>query len=504
MRARIACAFALLAGQQAAPPPGGAAAPGAAQGRSAADGWRELFNGRDLAGWSVHSGSARFHVEEGVVVGESVAKSGNTFLCSDESFDDFELTLEYDVDPALNSGVQIRSEFFRRAFTLAIDGKSIPIPADRVHGYQVEIDMDPARDRWWSGGLYDEARRGWLDPVDEKSARGLAFTEQGRRVSRPGQWNELRIVADGPEMTTWLNGELRAHVSDRLTPRGHLALQVHGVGDDAAHVGLKVRFRNVRLRSLHPSTPAPLASEGDGETPNTLSDAEKRDGWRLLWDGATTNGWRSARSDEFPSHGWTLANGLLTVQRSSGAEAAGGGDIVTRERFSDFELSVDFRLTEGANSGIKYFVQTDLAPIDGSGAKAATGSAIGCEYQLLDDLRHPDAKLGRDGNRTLASLYDLIPAAATKPAQPIGAWNRARILARGPHVEHWLNGVKVLEYERGSQDFRRLVALSKFKGVAGFGEWKEGVILLQEHGDEVSFRNVKIRPPAPLPKGDTR
>jgi 3-keto-disaccharide hydrolase len=486
--ARLACAFALLAARQAAPVSGGEKT------RQAAEGWRELFDGKDLAGWSVHSGTARFRVENEVVIGESVAKSGNSFLCSDESFDDFELTLEYEVDAALNSGVQIRSEFFPQARTLEIDGRSIPVPADRVHGYQVEIDMDPARNRWWSGGLYDEARRGWLDPAgDEKGPRGAAFTEQGRRISMPGEWNVLRVVADGAEITTWLNGEQRAHVTDRLTPRGRIALQVHGVGDDAAHVGMKVRFRHVRLRPLHAAASGASTDDG-GESPNTLTDAERRDGWRLLWDGATTNGWRSARSDQFPAYGWTIANGILTVQKSAGGESAGGGDIVTRERFSDFELSVDFRLTEGANSGIKYFVQTDLAPIDGKGAAATTGSAIGCEYQLLDDLRHPDAKLGRDGDRTLASLYDLLPAAATKPARAIGEWNRARILARGSHVEHWLNGVKVLEYERGSEDFRRAVALSKFKGIAGFGEWKEGVLLLQEHGDEVSFRNVKIRP----------
>jgi hypothetical protein len=175
------------------------------------------------------------------------------------------------------------------------------------------------------------------------------------------------------------------------------------------------------------------------------------------------------------------------------SESAAGGDLLTRDRFSSFELRVDFRLTPGANSGIKYFVQPDLRPITATGEPAATGSAIGCEFQLLDDERHPDAKLGRDGNRTLAALYDLIPPAAGKPARPIGDWNTARIVARGSHVEHWLNGTRVLEYDRDSDAFRALVQQSKYKNLPHFGEWRDGHVLLQEHGSEVSFRNVKIR-----------
>jgi hypothetical protein len=240
-----------------------------------------------------------------------------------------------------------------------------------------------------------------------------------------------------------------------------------------------------------------LAASRDAAAPNTLTDAERRDGWRLLWDGRSTDGWRGATSDSFPASGWTIDDGVLTVRPTGGGESAGGGDVVTRERFSSFELVVDFRLTRGANSGVKYFVQTELAPIDGSGAATSKGSAIGCEYQLLDDDVHPDAKLGRDGNRTLASLYDLVPAAATKPTRAIGEWRTARIVVRGAHVEHWLDGVKVLEFERGSAAFRALVAQSKYRNVAHFGEWPDGHLLLQDHGDEVSFRNLKIRPIEP-------
>ena len=430
--------------------------------------WLELFDGRDLAGWEEHSGTAEFGVEGGAIVGTAVVGSGNSFLCTQREFGDFELELEFLVDPALNSGVQVRSEVFPDARKLLVDGKEIALERDRVHGYQVEIDMDPARGRWWAGGLYDEARRGWMCPSgDEKGAAGAAFTEQGKRLGKPGAWNTLRVVALGPEIRTWLDGEARARIVDRLTPRGVIALQVHGIGDDASKAGLRVRFRRVRVREF-------------GE-------------WRALFDGTDARAWRSASGDSFPAQGWTIAGGVLSVAGAGGGESAGGGDLLTRERFSDFELAVDFKLTPGANSGIKYFVQPDHHPIDASGQPAATGSAIGCEFQLLDDERHPDAKLGRDGNRTLASLYDLIPAAGEKPSRPIGEWNSARIVARGAHVEHWLNDVKVVEYERGSDSFRALVAESKYRNIAGFGEWPDGHVLLQDHGDPVSFRNVRIR-----------
>lgn len=437
--------------------------------------WRALFDGATLAGWTRHSGTADYTVEaagtpDAAIVGTTVAGSANTFLCTDATYGDFELLLEFRVDPLLNSGVQLRSEINA---------------ADRVFGYQSEIDMDPARDRWWSAGLYDEARRGWLDPAgEEKGPRGAAFTAHGRAVSRSDGWNELRVVAHGPELTTWLNGELRAQLHDAMTPRGVIALQVHGIGNDAAKVGKQVRFRKIRLRELPPPEP-----------PNTLTDAERAAGWRLLFDGASGAGWKSARGDAFPTHGWTIEHGVLHVAASGGGEARAGGDLVTLERFAAFELSVDFRLTSGANSGIKYFVQPDLRPIGADGKPAAVGSAIGCEFQLLDDARHPDAKQGRDGNRTLASLYDLIAAPTTKPARAIGEWNTARIVAGATRVEHWLNGEKILEYERGSPDFRARVAASKYASIPGFGEWADGHLLLQDHGDAVAFRNVKLRAP---------
>ncbi len=257
-------------------------------------------------------------------------------------------------------------------------------------------------------------------------------------------------------------------------------------------------MRSLKLIVVAVSTFAASLPLRAGPPPNTLTEQETKEGWRLLWDGKSSAGWRSARAETFPAKGWAIQDGVLSVMESGGAEAVGGGDIITVDRFSNSELLVDFKLSPGANSGIKYFVQPNLDPVTGTGAKTATGSAIGPEYQLLDDERHPDAKLGRNGNRTLASLYDLLPAASTKKPNPIGEWNTARIVVRDKHVEHWLNGERVLEYERGGAAFRDAVQQSKFKTMPGFGEWPDGHILLQEHGNRVSFRNIKIRvPPAP-------
>jgi hypothetical protein len=220
---------------------------------------------------------------------------------------------------------------------------------------------------------------------------------------------------------------------------------------------------------------------------NQLSAKEKKTGWKLLFDGKTTTGWKGAFLDSFPAKGWKVDSGQLIVESSSGKESTNGGDIVTVDAYSNFELTVDFKITEGANSGIKYFVDPAQK------APANPKSAIGLEFQVLDDDRHPDAKLGKNGNRTVGSLYDLIPARTDKKVRPVGQWNTARIVSKGNHVEHWLNGIKVLEYERGSDAFKALVADSKYKDIPGFGLGSSGRILLQDHGNNVFYKNIKLR-----------
>lgn len=434
------------------------------------DGWVSLFNGKDLSGWKKLNGDADYRIEGDAIVGVSKLKTPNTFLCTEKMYTDFILEVEVKVHPLLNSGIQIRSN-------------SLPeYQKGRVHGYQVEIDPST---RAYSGGIYDEARRGWLYPLSDHP--------RGRTAFKNGEWNKYHIEAVGNEIRVWVNGINTANIVDDMTAKGFISLQVHGINREEEN-GTEVSWRNIRIKTDNLEADRMTMDADTKELnfiPNTLTNYEKRKGWRLLWDGKTTNGWRGAKLESFPTKGWKVENGVLSVLQSDGGESANGGDIVTTEQFGDFELSLEFNITKGANSGIKYFVDPEL--------NKGQGSAIGPEFQILDDKEHPDAKMGIKGNRTIGSLYDLITATNLsvpnrgKVFNGVGEWNHARIVSKDNHIEHWLNGYKVVEYERGTQMWRALVAYSKYKDWPSFGERPQGNILLQDHGNTVHFRSIKVR-----------
>lgn len=433
---------------------------------TAQNGWTPLWNGKDLSGWKVLGGKAVFEVKEGVIVGTTVANTRNTFLCTEKEYGDFILELDILVeDEEGNSGIQTRSHFD----PAGNNGEG------KVYGRQCEVDPSWRR---WTGGIYDEGRREWLYPMQLNASAQYAY--------KPGGFNHFRIECIGDEMRTWVNGIAAACLVDTLDRKGFIGLQVHSVSNPA-NAGKKVFFKNIRIKTtgLQP-LPLPSGIYVANFQPDKLTAYEKKDGWQLLSGEQAGKNWISARTKQYPVAGWDFRNGAITVLSSEGKEAANGGDIISREQYSAFDFSFEFKITPGANSGVKYFVTLN---------EQTSGSAIGLEYQVLDDTLHPDAKLGREGNRTLASLYDLIKADKQKRfLRPVGAWNFGRIVVwPNDKVEHYLNGVKVLEYIRGSKTYRELVAVSKYAVWKNFGEAEKGHILLQDHGNEVSYRSIKVR-----------
>jgi len=437
---------------------------------SLAQEWQELFP-KGLEGFEKLNGSADYLFEDGVLTGVSKMGTPNSFMSTKKTYGDFILEFDVLIENGLNSGVQFRSI------------SSPEINKGRVHGYQMEIETSP---RKWAGGIYDEARRGWLYPLTRNQDSQDAF--------KKGGWNKVRIEAIGNHIRTWINGVQCSRLVDDMTAEGLIGFQVHSISDEDL-VGKKVHWRNVMILTDEVEKYRMKVDPNVVEVSylnNKLTEHEMNHGWRLLWDGKSSTGWRGAKMEDFPNKGWEMEEGILTVQASGGGESTNGGDIVTVKEFSDFELIVDFKISKGANSGIKYFVDPEL--------NKGEGSAIGLEFQILDDDVHPDAKAGKNGNRTVGSLYDLMRAEnrseanrSSKRFNGVERWNRARVLVRDGKVEHWLNGIKVVEFDRHSQIFKALVEKSKYEKWENFGRIPSGHILLQDHGDEVHFRNVKVR-----------
>lgn len=432
--------------------------------------WKPLFNGTDLKGFVKKNGNAEYKIIDKTIVGVSQLNTPNTFLCTDVNYGDFVLEIEVKVEKGLNSGIQIRS---------------ISDPADnngRVRGYQIEIDPS---DRAWSGGIYDEARNGWLYP--------LSINEKGRKAFKNGEWNKYHIEAIGSSIRTWINGIACANLIDPQTARGFIALQVHQI-KRPEQVGLTVQWRNIRIATENLEKVKIKGGEQSQEVnylPNQLSENEIKNGWKLLWDGKTSAGWKIANGDAFPKDGWAMEDGVLKVLGSKKDSVRKGGDLETVKEFSNFEFEMDFKVSTGGNSGLKYFVVND--------PKKKSGTGLGPEFQILDDKLHPDAKEGVNGNRTTGSLYDLITAENLsegnndKRMNPPGKWNKLRLIVKDGYVEHWLNNLKMVEYDRHSQIFKNLILKSKYNAYPKFGQQPSGHLLLQDHGDEVHFRSIKIR-----------
>ncbi|MEO8016590.1 MAG: DUF1080 domain-containing protein, partial [Pseudomonadota bacterium] len=297
-----------------------------------------IFDGKTLGGWKVLGGGADYQVVDGAIVGSSRPGVPNSFLVTEKDYEDFilEFDVRQDVGPT-NSGVQFRSL------------STADFENGRVHGYQADIDPS---DRQWSGGIYEEAQRGWFYTGD--------MNPPSKALYKFGEWNHYRIEAIGPRLRVWVNGGAAADVIDDVKKRGFFGLQVHSI-DKPEEAGRTTSWKNllVQTRSLKRLPPMGILIRNN--LPNNLDPEEKAQGWRLLWDGRSSKGWRSADADAFPGKGWTLANGELAVGSKSG-----GGDIMTTEEFAAFELQMEFKVFEGANSGIFYLLTSPHDPASGA------------------------------------------------------------------------------------------------------------------------------------------
>ncbi|WP_406700519.1 DUF1080 domain-containing protein [Singulisphaera sp. Ch08] len=418
--------------------------------------WVDLFNGKSLAGWVQQGGKANYQVDNGEIVGTTVPKTGNSFLCTTSYHANFILELEFKVQDGLNSGIQIRSHCNDVNQELKVGDKVLKIPAGRVHGYQVEIDPEP---RAWTGGIYDEARRGWLNNLEQN--------EPARKAFKHNEWNTFRIEAKGDSIKTWLNGVPAADLTDSMTPTGFIALQVHGVGDKTET--MEVRWRNIRIQDLPateaPSSPPKAFLDGTGPGWTTLGEADFA---HVNCDPDT----------------WTWKDG--------GVFCTGKPIGVTRsvKEYRNFELVASWKHhRSGGNSGI--FVWAPKAALEG--IKPNTLPSGGIEVQMLDhgyfDLYKKQT--GKDGT-FFSTNGDIFQVGTSKltPFPPLspngsrsfprknlskgfGEWNHYYVRAINGEVRLWVNGEEV-------------------SGGTGAVP-AEGHLCLESEGSPVEFKDIKIR-----------
>jgi hypothetical protein len=394
--------------------------------------WIDLFNGKDLAHWQNPYDWGKAEVVDGEI--HLTTEKSKWFLSTVKEYSDFIFEVEVKMpEGKCNSGFLFRSHKSK----------------NRMFGYQAEVDPSG---RKWSGGLYDEGRRGWFispnrDHAKSKEAKEqsiAAFVERAGDCFKRHDWNKYRIECRGGHIKISVNGVTTTDIHDQKDAKGYIALQHHG------EKGQIYRFRNIRIMELTADNAAVRSSSTE---------------WTSLFASGDFSQWTSIKGQAV-GEGWSIKNGI--VHRSGRRP----GDIITKQQYKDFELCFNWKISEGGNSGIKY----------------RTKGRLGLEYQVLDDAKHKDSKIP---THRAGSLYELAAAPDSKPIHPVGDWNQSRILANGNTIQHWLNGEKIVDIEVGSDDWNQRFQKSKYSKNQGFGSWT-GPILLQDHNDEVWFKNVQI------------
>jgi hypothetical protein len=420
--------------------------------------WEVLFDGTStdhFRGWKQDDfPSHGWVIDDGTLHIQPNAKAGD--IVTRKKYGDFDLRFQWKVSPGANSGVIYHCNEYDDVRLSFMSGPEYQILDDDKH-------VNGKNPKTTAASLYAHYK-----PNEKKQLKPV------------GQWNTGRVVVKDGKVEHWLNGE-RVLSYDRnsdefkqVSSRTHYRQWEHFAKDDVGHIAFQdhnnaVWYRDIRIKALD-----------DKAQKQAADDVDRADNWRVLFDGSSTKHFRGLNRDEFPEGKWTIDNGALHH-----TDGRGGGDIITKKKYASFDFRFEWKIAEGGNSGVKYRVGE--APPD---AKNKPTSALGLEYQILDDAKH------RDGNiktHRTADLYDLIEAKDTKTVNPPGQWNTSRIVMDGDRVRHYLNGELVVEYELWSDDFNARLAKSKYRGNQSFAKTNPGHIAFQDHGDKVWYRNIRIR-----------